>query len=771
MKPEGDLDDERVEGGVRMGAVTVTRRTAWTIGLALGLVLGLGASERVEAASAPQTSRAVLQAIAEALRTLTQEETATLETEVPERPAAEAPPGPEADTVEAASRKVAGWRNFFQEVQAVIEAQAEAESAEERLEHLERLGRMADTLEGTGWRPAQRVANALRAWAEPRRQSAAALIRLEAAIEELSDEAEEGGESPRARWRSFVTALNDELRRYEAASTMSNRLDAARRIRGSLASLREAQARSPWPPAQELETAIDAWFDGPNLQASAGLETLRPFLSREPVKPEVIFFRGQTTYVTPGAYTGFALLESDRGLAFSNSQYSHSRTPIRDFQEQIASDRRGRRAANLYQFSATSINTNHVVAKTILTPAGLEIHPENHPSVTAEFDARPKPGCAPHFGRSLAGLAGFDRDRILNEVRENALPQLRRETAEGTRQISAMRSAEEEAKRNAELNEYFVGDRTIRIEDVALTELAMSSTPAAGFLSSVIRWPEAGSQIGAATPKPDRFDTVEPGATIDLHLNSTLTNLAAWFYERPEVKETSSVLLVFPENQSDSADPPELDLDVARNATYADLLEAIEAARVAPETERTTAIRVVKPERPPQFGVDNAGRLVMAARDVVIEVPAPENFGRSGGILGFRAAEAPKALRYEIETIVIVLQLALEPNADGSSLRIAGAIEAVLYGGQNTSVSAVGEQEDDVSALNLLNRSAALGVLAGRVRGETFETTVSLDRLPGFRLASVSDFDPSGWMRIVLTVDPSESVTELGSIGAQALAR
>ena len=75
--------------------------------------------------------------------------------------------------------------------------------------------------------------------------------------------------------------------------------------------------------------------------------------------------------MTAGPKTGFGLLPSDDGIAFYNSQLLTSATPITDFQNQIASDPQGRRAAKLYEFSATSIDAAQLTVYTVLRASGL----------------------------------------------------------------------------------------------------------------------------------------------------------------------------------------------------------------------------------------------------------------------------------------------------------------------------------------------------------------------------------------------------------------
>jgi hypothetical protein len=678
---------------------------------------------------------------------------------------------------------VENWNTFFSAVVEVLDAQATAETATARREHLERLGRMRDALTAKNWGPSNRVAESLGQWLEPRLSVARTLESLEQAVAELPGEvldaedepqdAEDGddpAQEPRDResvlktkWTTYVNRLNAAIRDYETAESVSDRLNAARKLRGGLASLRWTQANYPWAPAGDLAGALHGMLDTPNVQIVADPNILSPFLNQQIVNPEIIFFRGQTSYVQPGYRTGFGLMHSNDGIAFYNSQWSHSTTPVTDFQQQVASDPQGRQAANMYQFGATIYNTNHVTATAILTPDGLVVYPQNAPNVSAAFGLTPQPGLGPGLMRGIASLIGFNQGRILSEVQQQAMPQIQAETASGTQELAAIKSAEETARQNAMLRQYLVGNRTLRFQDFAVTQLNLSSAPWAAYVSGVLQWAaDAGPQIGADFPKPPEFAQPESGLTVDVHLNSTLTNLAAGLYQTDQVKDVETLLIKVIPPEGDA--PIDEGIELIPNGSYQDLLDAIAEIREQTDDPNAIALRVTKPEHPPAFAVDAQGRLVTFLRGVTIEVPAPENFGQQGGLFGFGGS--PRVLRFILEEVELTVDADITPEDGGKSVRVRGEIASVTYGGTGTTVVTVGDEEDATQTLGLLNRSGALGVLAGRLQGQNVDAPVPLDELQGFLIADVSDLHPTGWMRVVVQRDPTEPVPNPATLTA-----
>ncbi len=102
--------------------------------------------------------------------------------------------------------------------------------------------------------------------------------------------------------------------------------------------------------------------------------------------------KGYVSQVTAGPKTGFGLLPSDDGIAFFNSQLFTSVTPVQDFQNQIASDAQGQRAAKLYHFDATSYDWAELTITTVLRDSGLQIAPSYRHNINAAIYLPAQPG-------------------------------------------------------------------------------------------------------------------------------------------------------------------------------------------------------------------------------------------------------------------------------------------------------------------------------------------------------------------------------------------
>ena len=128
------------------------------------------------------------------------------------------------------------------------------------------------------------------------------------------------------------------------------------------------------------------------------MNIVSPVFDQNLVTTGPVYRKGYWSQVTAGPKTGFGLLPSDDGIAFYNSQLLTSVTPITDFQNQIDSDPQGRKAAKLYQFSATSYDAAQLTIYTVLRRPACQSGP---PTTTTST-----PRSAPPRNR-VAGLAGW----------------------------------------------------------------------------------------------------------------------------------------------------------------------------------------------------------------------------------------------------------------------------------------------------------------------------------------------------------------------------
>ncbi|CAN5863593.1 hypothetical protein BH23PLA1_BH23PLA1_38320 [soil metagenome] len=624
------------------------------------------------------------------------------------------------------------WIQFFDALQAELRDHAEAADNQARLRSLERLYRYWMALGGTYWVPALEVRSALEHWLRPRIALSWAEIRLAEAVQGMAPAGTPEAQANRDQWLSFRDNLRDALREYESASTALERRVALRKIHGGLDSLRDIMVHRPWGPALTLQASLDELFDRPNLSATASADALSPFLNQDVVQPDVVYFRGQTSYVTPGPKTGYGLLHSDQGIAFYNSQFSHSVTPIRGFQQEVAQDPQGRQAANLYHFSATGYNTAHINATALLTSNGLFLYPATSSNITASIGSAPIPGHGRHVVRTVAGVAGFDQGRITNEVRQEAIPQIQQEAASGTQELAQIKSAQQQAEINAQLGQFLRGNQTLAIGNIALTELSLASRPQYALVGGLIRWLGAEMQGGADFPKPPTFNTWQSGVTADIHLPSVLTNMAAGFLQSPMAQGIENLMI---EVQPGNAEEP---FRVSQNVDYATFLQAVRASRESGDPEALAA-RITKPGTAPEFSADANGNLVAILNDITIEVPAPP-----GGVLG----QPAEVIRVVLPTATLAISFRAEANGSGSVSASGEVID--FQAGAGTQVFTLGETDEEPRAVNVIARAGVIGILNARLRNLTFDETIPQSEIPGVIVQQVSELDPSGWLRVVV---------------------
>ncbi len=647
----------------------------------------------------------------------------------------------------------ASWTTFFNGISGDLETLATTTDASERQRLIQRLNRAGESAQSSGWQPAASVAIAIAEWTQPRLKLSDSFQKLRNGVQGASTTASSNA------WLTFTQELERTLLAFDSAESVAERLTASKQLAIQHRALEETLRAHPWPPGVEVDDAMARLFGRPNLTATADLSIIRPFLDRDPVEAETIFFKGQTSYVTPGPRTGFGLLANPHGIEFYNSQYSYSTTPIAGFQEQVASRQEGRLIARFYQFSATAFNTNHVEVFALLTPEGLSLTPRNSPSITASFDAQPQPGHVPHIVGTSLSVAGFDRDRILEQVEEQALPELRQETAQGTDELSQYKAAEEAAKQNAELRQYLIGNQTLQfptreltiLDGLALTQLQLASDPSRVSGSGLLRFLGSSDQMGSTFPKPEQLRVPGPGATIDLQLNSILNNAINSFYQRPEIAQIENLLVSLMPSETEGDAPI---VNVERNASYAAFLKTAEQLKENPDA---LTIRLFKPAEPPQIVVDRNGDLTLVIRNLVIEVPAPDNFNLGGELFNRNAPSRDvKAIRFEFGRFELNTKLQVTPTKNGQSLSLKGGVSGFDLGGRETTVSTLGAEESDAQQLNLVYRSGALAIVIEQLRDRTFSEEISLSgQLPGLLINSISEINPTGWIRISVVRDAS----------------
>jgi tetratricopeptide (TPR) repeat protein len=599
---------------------------------------------------------------------------------------------------------------------------------------------MAAALAAVRGTPSDELRAALEAWLRPRTSLAWAVRRLEDSVHALPTAPSDEVRRNREEWVEFVSdELGAALQRYESAATTAERLDALADLRKALTNLQKSNAVRPWPPSTTLQSALAALFDRPNVEASADVATLAAYLSQPVARDGPVYRGGQVSYVTAGPRTGFGLLAYDGGVAFYNKQLFSSYTPIRGFHQQVASDRRGRRAAKMYQFSAASYDRGETTVRSILRPSGLDLDTHNTHQVGATVCSTPQPGGG--FQRFLAALLGQNQATIVRKVWEGAIGGIRQGVHSGSLAESAERTAEAEARQNARLAAFLIGNDTAAFGNYAITGLDLHSRPQYAWARGTLRWrDDERPWIGADQPKPARFAAIEPGVTADVHLSSVLTNLARGFFATPQVQEVENLLIVT--RRVPPGTPPSEAVQTTRNADDAAYAAAVDESR-REENAGMVALRVRRPSGPPRFAADREGNLVVIIDDLVLEVSAPPQAER-GRLVG------PPARYYRIEAprAEFALAIKLKPVPDAPP-----RLEARIVSfdpGPGTRLLAINEDPDNPVEVGLVPRAVILGVLRARVQGRPIDLSLDAANLPDYALQSVSDLDPSGWMRVVL---------------------
>ncbi|MBV8231306.1 MAG: hypothetical protein JO329_15100, partial [Planctomycetaceae bacterium] len=434
--------------------------------------------------------------------------------------------------------------------------------------------------------------------------------------------------------------------------------------------------------------------------------------------------------------TGFGLLPSDDGIAFYNKQMLTSVTPIHDFQQQIERDRRGRRAAKLYYFNATSEDQSEVTITAVIRDTGLQLIPDYLHNVDAMICSLQTQGHS--LGRFVASLVGFNQQRITQEVYTNALPRIQQNVQESAAELGQIRTTEEAEKRSATFRQYLIGNHMLAFRNLLITGLSLRSRPEYVLVGGTLQWRGGAEQVGADAPQPVALANPEPGVTADVHLTSIMSSLTRGYLQSDAVRSLDNLMIVT--RKVPPGAPPSQGVVTSQNVDYPTYLRAVREARAANDP-KVLAIRVKRPGRAPEFAADASGYLVAIIHDFVIDLPAPAQAVR-GGMAG------PPAQVYRISAPEAEVRIAfkVEPATQTNPVRLSGRIEGFDFG-PNTRVFGINEDESKAAPLTAFTGTFVLGVFRGRVQGQPIDLPLSNLQLRGFAIRSVSPLDPSGWIR------------------------
>ena len=634
-----------------------------------------------------------------------------------------------------------GWRAFFDALKGELATYAAATDTNAKLASLGRLHQMDLALWGVAWGPAVQVRSALDEWLTPRVRIAWAERRLSDYVD--AHRADSPGSTEHSRlWKTFVDDdLGSALASYEGARTVQARRAALKRLTGVLAALRHNNQSVSWAYSSELQSALDGLYNLPNIDVSADVASVTPFLSNNVVTSGPIARGGYVSQVTAGPKTGFGLLPSDEGIAFYNSQMATTYTPITDFQRQLQQDNKGRKVAKLYYFQASSHDTPNLTITAIIRPStGLALAPAYAHSISEAVNALPIQGKG--LARGVLAIIGLNREKLTNKVAEQAYPRIAQGVVQGANDEAAERIPGVEAQQNANLRRVLVGNNTAAIKDFRITELSLRSRLENVLVSGKVGHATLPDAIGADMPQPPSLVVPSSGVSADVHLGSTLSNVVTGLLSSDEVRGVDNVMIVTKAVQPGA--PPKEGITVGRNVDFPTFLKNIEEARAA-NNPNVTALRIKKPGVPPEFSADERGFLVVLVKDFQMDVPAPPGAER-GGLMGAPA----RVLRFLVPTAEFILSYKVASNGSSPPTELDVKVEDFVPSA-NSKVQTLFDDEAKPTTMGPFQANLALLGFKTKLQQVPIKAPLTTLNIPGFSLTQVSPLDPSGWMRVVLT--------------------
>lgn len=632
----------------------------------------------------------------------------------------------------------AGWLQYFDKVRTELRQFSSSADPEQRVAALKRLYNLSNALRSSGWDQARKLHAELREWLRPRVALAWAEYRVLEALQGLPEAESE----KRAKWQSYIDdVFRPSLHEFEAAATVINRLTARERLHAALQALQKNNQTRPWSRSLALQSAVADLYGVPNLEVTLdGTAVSAAVLPEGIVEPGWIYFNNQWSYVTPGPLMGIGFVPTADGIQVAISQALNSTTPIQGFQQQVAQDPQGSRAAKLYQFGATSQN-NAVLTITVLfrLATGIQLAPGYQHGISAVVNSTPQPGKG--LTRMIASLIGLNQNRITEKVYEGAIGKIQQQMVQGSRELAAIKASQKAADLNARVRPYVIDAQTAGSGDFGLADIQLGTgSQYARVLGTVVNL-GAPDQQRANFPQPLGLSTIGSGVTVDIHLPSALSNLVHGFMTGAAAKDVNNVMIVTTKVPHDPKPP---DVVVTRNADWATFSQQVEQARQTTDRE-VQAIRVFKPDQPLQVMADADGNLVLIAPDFTIDVPAPPAAARGGALTG------PPARVYRIKAKQAEFAIAFElrPALGAEPPHIVGKVMG-FDPGANVQVLAINEDEEQAVSLNALTARIIASAFGSKITGLPFDAPIDTLANAPVDLVSASPLDPTGWMRLVL---------------------
>jgi hypothetical protein len=628
-----------------------------------------------------------------------------------------------------------GWYSFFDSLASELAAYTAATTDDARGQSLAKLDGMVAALRTVPGTDVDPVRAQLESWLKPRQALHAARTAMASALAGFPPAKDDADTANRKKWQTFLDEkLAVAIKEYETSRTVAARHEAHQKLIKALADLRERNGQYQWAPALSLASAVEDLVDRPNLDVQISDSILADLIARRGgiVASERIYFREQWSTVTPGAMQGVGFIPNGNGISLRVSQAMKSVTPIQGFHERLAADARGQRAAKLYTFAAQTQNNGVATMQAnISLPYGVQLQPIQLVNLSAYISSVPTPGGG--MGRLFASLLGQSQRAITQKVYDGAIGRMQSESASGTAELASRRAWDGNLTLNNQVRPYILDGQTVGYGDFRLSRVHMQSFPAVASISGMIGHQAGAAALTGAPPQPPELGNYLQGVTVDLHLASVLSNLVRGYYETADVRDVQSLLI---ETGLGTADQPvEERIRVTQNADVEAFLKANDEAKASNNPNRK-AIRIKKVAKPPVFGVDSRGRLIVLLEDVEIDVPAPANL--------------PGARAYQIISprVEVVAEVQVIPAQAGENYpRVKGRF-VEFDPGREFKAFELGKGEP--KPVNPIQSRLLVAGLSAGMEQQTIDFPITKAPIPGVALSYATPLDASGWMRLLL---------------------
>ena len=628
-----------------------------------------------------------------------------------------------------------GWDRMCDAVSEGLEAYASAQDDGERRRALERLHTLANTLDTVAWPPAAGLGKELRRWLRPRIRLEQAGLRLVADMDRLPRTTAED----RARWVEFLREeVNRPFHEHDAARTVVQRVEALAGIHATLDKLKVRNRSDRWAPAMEVEAALGELFGEPNLAVVADLASLRPALDQPFVTDGPITRKGYTSQITAGPKSGFGLISSDDGIVFYTRQKLSGVTPIWDFQQKLLEQPMGCIIGKIYEFHATTTDRAEATLVVAIRNEGMTITPSNTHNFGLEIWSVPQP-CS-HAARSALAALCLTQEKINRLIWQNAFPEVVKNGVKEAQEESQERADKVAAERNAQLRRYLPGTGQARYDDLLIDGLTLQTRPDFVRLGGTLGHIAGHVPFGADAPKPAALLQPEPGVTLDVHLSSALSNLIRGSFVGGRYGSVTNVMVV--SKNIPAGAPRSSAFEVTFNADDATYRKAVDAAR-AVNDPKVLAVRVRRPSRSPEVGVDATGKLVFVIDDLEVEMSVPPDTPHEG-------LPPAKILRVKAKRVEVALNFLVTARTAKEPVRLDGEIASIDVGPLGDLQAEAIDKDDRPTALTELDKALLVGQLRAQAQGQKVDIPLSNLQLEGFAIQSITPLDPSGWVRAVL---------------------